>query len=118
MPYKSTGIVFSYTQCFHWWPCGLAVDIWLRDQEVLGSSPGCARSTLSPWKRLLTCISSPHSCVKRVPDYRQYSRVTRHLNCQLLCNAGQGVEKGTVVGMARRGPHVKRLEHFSWISAM
>ena len=31
---------------------------------------------------------------------------------KLYCNAPQGVEKGTVVGMACRGPHVKGLEHF------
>ena len=61
------------------WRLGLVVGTWLQDQEVLGSSPGCTRSTLSPWERLLTFISSPHSCVKRVPDYRQYSKVTRHL---------------------------------------
>ena len=30
----------------------------------------------------------------------------------------QGVEKGTVVGYACGGPHVKCLEHFSWISAL
>ena len=35
-----------------------------------------------------------------------------HLKRQLLCNAPQGVEKGTVVGMACRGPYVKRLEHY------
>ena len=98
------------------WYYGLVVDTWLRDQEVSGSSPGCARSTLSPW--LFTCLSSPNSCVKRVPDYRQYSRVTRHLGRQLLCNAPQGVEKGTVVRMACRRPYVKRLEQFSWISAI
>ena len=34
--------------------CGLVVDPWLWDQEVLGSSPGYARSTLSPWERLFT----------------------------------------------------------------
>ena len=56
------------------WRCGLVVDTWLRDQKVPDSSPGCARSTL-----LFTCISSPHSHVKRVPDFRQYARVTRHL---------------------------------------
>ena len=50
------------------WRWGLVVDTWLQDQEVSGSSPGCARSTLSPWQRLFTCIYSPHSCVKRVPD--------------------------------------------------
>ena len=98
--------------------CGIVVDTWLRDQKVPGSSPGCARSTLSPWERLFTCISSSHLCVKRVPDYRQYRKVTRYLYWQLLCNAPQGVEKGTVVGMACRGPHVKRLKHFSWISAI
>ena len=59
--------------------CDLVVDTWLRDQEVPGSSPGCVRSTLSPWERFFTCISSPHSCKKRVPDYRQCARVTRHL---------------------------------------
>ena len=58
---------------------GLVVDIWIRDQEVLSSSRGCARLTLSPWERLFTCLSSPHTCVKRVFDYRQYARVTRHL---------------------------------------
>ena len=100
------------------WRCGLVVDTWLWDQKVSGSSPGCARSTLSLRERLFICISSPHSCVKRVPDCRQYDTVTRHLYWQLLCNAPQGVEKGTVVGMACRGPHVKRLEHFSWISAI
>ena len=57
------------------WRCGLVVDSWLQAQEV----PGCARSKLSPWERLFTGMSSPHSCVKRVPDYRQYARVTRHL---------------------------------------
>ena len=57
----------------------IVVDTWLWDQGVQGSSPGCARSTLSPWERLFTCISSPHSCVKKVPGYRQYSRVKRHL---------------------------------------
>ena len=51
----------------------------LGGQEVPGSSPGYARSKLSPWKRLFTCIFSPYSCVKRVLDYMQYSRVTRHL---------------------------------------
>ena len=80
------------------WRCGLVVETWLRDEEVPGSSPGCARSILSPWERLFTCISSPHSCVKRVPCYRQ-----------LLCTALQGVEKGSVVGMACQGPHVKML---------
>ena len=59
--------------------CGIVVDTWLRDKKVPGSSPGCATSTLSPWERLFTCISSPHSCVKRVLDCRQYARVTRHL---------------------------------------
>ena len=54
------------------WRCGLVVDTWLRDQKVPGSSLGYARPMLSPWERLFTCISSPHSCVKRVPDYRQY----------------------------------------------
>ena len=96
--------------------CGLVVDTWLQDRKVPGSSPGCARSTLSPLERLFTCISSHHSCAKRVPNCRQYDRVTCHLYWQLLCNAPQGVEKGTVIEMARRGHHVKRLEHFSWIS--
>ena len=44
----------------------------------------------------LHAFSSSNSCVKRV----------------------KGVEKGLVVGMACRGPHVTRLEHFSWISAI
>ena len=87
------------------WRCGLVVDTRPRDQEVPGSSPGCARWTLSPWERLFTCISSPHSCVKRVPDYRQYASM-------FLCNAPQGVEKDAVLGIACRGSHVKRLEHF------
>ena len=94
------------------------VDAWLRDQKVPGSSSGCARSTLSPRERLFTCISLPHSCVKRVPDCRQYRRVTRYLFWRLLCYAPQGVEKGTVVGMVCRGPNVKRLEYLSWISAL
>ena len=51
--------------------CGLVVDTWLRDQKVPGSSPGYARSTLSPWERLFTCIFlTPLMC--KVPDYRQY----------------------------------------------
>ena len=62
------------------WRCGLVVDTWLRDQKIPGLSPGCARLTLGPWESLFTCISSPHSCVKRVPDCRQFSRVTCHLN--------------------------------------
>ena len=68
------------------------VDTWLWDQGVPGSSPGCVRSTGKSWERLFTCISSP--------DY-----------------ASQGVEKDTIVEMACRGPLVKRLKHFSWISA-
>ena len=45
------------------WRRGLVVDTWLRDQKVPGSSPGCARSTLSPWKRLFTCIfQTPLMC--------------------------------------------------------
>ena len=46
------------------WEPLLVVDTWLWHQEVPGSSPGCARSTLSPWERPFTCIFSPHSCVK------------------------------------------------------
>ena len=69
------------------WRCGIVVNTWLQDQEVPGSSPGCAMSTLSPWKRLSSCISSLHSCVKQVPDYRQYVRETRYLQWQILCNA-------------------------------
>ena len=61
------------------WRCSLVLDTWLPDQKVPGSSPGYARSTLSPWERVFTCISSLHSCVKRVPDYGQYARVKRHL---------------------------------------
>ena len=61
------------------WRHSLVVDTWLSDQDVPGLSPGCARSGFSPWERLCTCISSPHSCLKRVPDYRQYARVMRHL---------------------------------------
>ena len=61
------------------WGRGLVADNWLWDQEVPGSSPGCVRSTLSPWDKLFTCISSPHSCVKRAPDYQKYPRVTCHL---------------------------------------
>ena len=52
------------------WRQGLVVDTWLWDQEVPGSSPGCARST---------CISSPHLRVKWVTDYRQYARVKASL---------------------------------------
>ena len=36
------------------WRCGLVVDTWIRNQKVPGSSPGYARSTLSPWERLFT----------------------------------------------------------------
>ena len=61
------------------WHWGLVVDTWLRDQKVPGLNPGYARSTLSLWKKLFTCISSPHSCVKQVHDYRQYARVTAPL---------------------------------------
>ena len=32
--------------------------------------------------------------------------------------APRGVEKGTVVGTACGGPHVKRLEHYLWIRAL
>ena len=98
----------SARQWFFGWHCGLVVDTWLRDRKILGSSPGCARLTLSPWERLFPCNSSPHLCVKRVHDCRQYGSVTRHLYWQLLCNALKGVEKGTMVRMACRGPHVKR----------
>ena len=49
--------------------CGLVVDTWPRDQEVPGSSPSCARSTLSPcgWYVYLrwvvrACISYCHGC--------------------------------------------------------
>ena len=44
------------------WRCGLVVESWFQNETVLGSSPGCDRSTLSPWERFFTCISSPHSC--------------------------------------------------------
>ena len=67
------------------WRRGLVVDTWLWDQEVPGSSFGCARSTLSHSERLFTCISSPHSCVKRAPDYRQYPRVS------VICNDSSSV---------------------------
>ena len=50
----------------------IAAYTWPRDQEVSGSSPGCARSTLSLWERLFTC--------KRLPDWRQCSRV------RFICN--------------------------------
>ena len=56
------------------WRCGLGVDTWLRDQEVMGSSSGCARSMLRPLGSF-----SPYSYVNRVPDYGQYPRVARHL---------------------------------------
>ena len=36
------------------WRRGLVVETWLQDQEVLCSTPSCARSTLSPWKKLFT----------------------------------------------------------------
>ena len=36
----------------------------------------------------------------------------------VACNAPQGVAIGTVVGMVYRGPHIKRLEHLSRISAL
>ena len=59
------------------WRCGLVVDTWLRDQKLSGSSPGYARSTLSLGKALYMHFLTP--CLKRVPDYRQYANVTRHL---------------------------------------
>ena len=68
-----------YAWCERMWRRGLVVDTWPMDPEIWGSSPGCARSTLSLWERLFICITSPHSCVKRVPDYRQCARVDRHL---------------------------------------
>ena len=61
------------------WHCSLVVDTWLWYQKVPGLSLCYARSTFSPRKRLFTCVSSPHSCVRRVPNYRQYTRVTCHL---------------------------------------
>ena len=51
------------------WRRCLVVDTWLWDQEVSGSSPGYTRLTMSPWERLFTCISSPHSCVKTKNEY-------------------------------------------------
>ena len=41
------------------WHRGLLVDTRHLDQGILGSNP--ASLTLSPWRRLITCISSPHS---------------------------------------------------------
>ena len=41
------------------WRCGLVVDTWPRDHEVPGSSPGCARSTLSPWEGSLHAFPHP-----------------------------------------------------------
>ena len=61
------------------WRRGLVIDTWFRDQKVQGSSPGCARLTLSLEERLFTYIFSPHSFVKRVFDYAQYARLKRHL---------------------------------------
>ena len=82
------------------WRRGLVIDTWLWDQEVPGSSTGCATLKLSSWERLFTCLSSPHSCVKRVPGYN--SMLGRRIICNDICNAPQEVEKRTVVGMACR----------------
>ena len=63
---KFSGSVYSFYLCTfcksnsYVWRRGLVVDPWLWEKEVWGSSPGCARSMLSPWERLFTCISSPH----------------------------------------------------------
>ena len=70
--YRTGGVTRDISIDYDLWRRGLVVDTWLWDQEVPGSSPGCARSTLSPWERLFTCIGSPHSCVKRVRNYMQY----------------------------------------------
>ena len=61
------------------WRLGLVVDNWLWGHEIPRLSPGCARSTLSPWKRIFTDISSHNVCVKRVPNCKKYARVTCHL---------------------------------------
>ena len=61
------------------WRLGLVVDNWLWGHEIPRLSPGCARSTLSPWKRIFTDISSYEVYVKRVPNCKKYARVTCHL---------------------------------------
>ena len=43
------------------------------------SLSGYSGLPLRLWERLFTCISSPHSSIKRIPDYRQSARVTHHL---------------------------------------
>ena len=73
---KTKVTIIGSDKFLYMWRRGQVVDTWL--PEVSGSSPGCAMSTLSPWERLFTCISSPLSRVKRVPGYRQYARVTRY----------------------------------------
>ena len=61
------------------WCCDLVVDTWLQDQNVPCSSPGCAMSTFEFSRKVLYFISPPHSCVQRVPYFRQYARVRGHL---------------------------------------
>ena len=39
--------------------------------EIPGSNLGCAGWALSPTERLFPWISSPQSCVKRVPNFKQ-----------------------------------------------
>ena len=48
------------------WRCCLVIDSWLWDQGVPDSSPGCARSTLSPWERLFT-LSPPTHMLNEYP---------------------------------------------------
>ena len=54
-------------------------------QEIPGSSPGCVRLTLSPWERLFTYISPPHSCVKRVQT------IGSMLEFRVICNDSSSV---------------------------
>ena len=54
-----------------------SVKIWLWGQEVPGSSPSCAVSSLNPWYR-------PFTCVKRILTVRtegscEYAKVMRPL---------------------------------------
>ena len=58
------------------------VALWSSGGHLASGSEGPgfeSKSTLSPRERLFTCISSPHSCAKRVSDCRQYGSMTRHL---------------------------------------
>ena len=63
------------------WHCrlGLVSDNWLWGHEIPRLCPGCARSTLSPWKKDLYRHFLTRIYLKRVPKCKKYARVTCHL---------------------------------------